>query len=649
MDFNRANERPLEAHGAANGSPGSVKDWHSDQLATSFSQLTKMREIVLGALATQSLTNPPPQDTLTKTTATFAALESISILDKKAGADIESAATIFVKEWEGVNQPALNSSPDEYAKTAFTEATYKSNQALGAESYYGISVADCKNEVNLGRMCDRAHAMVQAGYVGEKELENLKVALTDTESVKSRAAEAFYSMAASTGISLESKKAIESDSSYFQRLVPDFETLINNGHSIDDIIKGVDSPGRIVVSVDEDRTTKNRAEPTLDTFTHELGHWLSVKTMDNSLEQGVARMEASGGRGDIRSLINPAELSLHDKHSLEGLSRNAGGILGQSMGSFDEALAGRPTWMVLAKEMQGDLLSIAGENAEFGREAALAMASQVVIFRDDELLGRVESASMKDIAKGGYADGRMTEDHHTSLAIIDFASRIGEGALDEVHTPAALNKLIGESVVVGLVGEYEKARTAEINPFHLVDGKAVPGLPEGVRLQDFLVADMKQHIEGPIGAPTFIALVSEAPLNTEKSTQILVASENGEKQFLVASKALPDGIIIESGAENVQTIDGRFISAARAPFAQDVMSIQEAFLTGPGRTVDNSEINMDRAAIAPDRAGASAPVSAAKDGEQAAQADSKGAQQQQNQVEQKSAASSAPSGAEMSF
>jgi hypothetical protein len=237
------------------------------------------------------------------------------------------------------------------------------------------------------------------------------------------------------------------------------------------------------------------------------------------------------------------------------------------------------------------------ENAVSGKVAALDSAHKLASVRDLEQLDALAQATEQ--LREGTAPTlvRFGEEHHTSAAVRDFAERIKNGDLDKVQTPQQLDKLMGESIVRGLVQEYTSVRGAELNIHHIENGKAVPGPPAGVDLKSVLAAEMNSKLEHVPGMPTY--LLSEKPAGANGASAVALevegrAGESGQNLWLT-TKA-PEGVSPAKVEKELQEFQGRVIAGPMLPLAKEALAASQGKELGvtapgsPGTTAEASKL-----------------------------------------------------------
>jgi hypothetical protein len=567
MNLSRANEKPIEWHGDARIPAGGVQDWQADRLAVA---LGKLESIFNAALAEQQRQGPVSAEVALQIQAT------VSDLGKAAHAGRESFHSVLTTTERLVGRLEFEGAPQQLKAGSSTEhivgqLAQLANQEFATSTFYGISEGACQDEARLQRMCERAHALVAAGYVGEKELEGVRVAVTDTTSIQARAAGAFHRIAETADLLLPVKYS-EDSRSYFR----------DNGEKFG----GSASVPTITISKDESREFGGKApEPEVGTFSHEIGHWLARDKTGEILSAGVDAVRDVGGpdASHLDQFYPKSDLS---QKSLSVIALQDGGILTQSMRFHEVSGTSVPvSWLKMVYEMEGDLMQIAAENAEFGRGAALVLGSTVADFRDKERLTDLAGATEELQSGVDPTKVRFAEEHFTSAAVRDFTDKVREGRLDQVHTPEQLDKLIGESIVRGLMSEYVQVRSAELNIHHIENGTVVPGPPPGVDMKDLLVAEMAHKVINVPGHPTLVLTaedlkrwpeaVNAESLNLPGPGQ----GATGEKVYL--SQLAPEGVTMPAMMKGTQEVAGFTVANSMASLAKDIVARADAYRDTP--------------------------------------------------------------------
>lgn len=557
MNLTRADERPLEAHGDALPLPGSVSDWQADRLAKS---LSRIEEIFTAALNEQHRRTPSTGEGLLQVQATISDLALAAKKDPAVRHDVLEVSENFIDKVDKVN---LGKVIAEGTDTAMLGAAiaYLAHTEFAASTFYGISQDACHSEAKLEQMCERAHALVKAGYIGERELEGVQVSVADTHSVKARAAEVFARLATTNGLGLPTRT--EPDQSFFK----DDDAKLPASQQT---TPGQHSPPTINISVDESAHWGGSG----GAFSHELGHWLARDKSPELLTAGVAAVKAAGGAeaAHVEQFIKPADMTAKN---LDYTATAKGGILTQELrlDSSDKGVVS-VSWYKSIKEMQGDLMAVATENAMYGKEAAIHRAETAAAFRDKERLTHLESGSELLVRGKDANTWRFSEEHHTSAALRDFAEKVRSGELDKVHTPAQLDKLMGESLVRGLVDEYTQVRSAELNIQHVENGQIMPGPPAGVDLKSVLVAEMSNTLHHAHGQPT-VLLTEEQTHSLPANAKPLALDIPGQgpdsaSTRMYLSTVAPEGMAMRQLSTELQNVAGFKISESMAPYAKDV-------------------------------------------------------------------------------
>ena len=573
MKLARAKEQPLEYHGDQSTPPGSVRDWQVDRLV---SNLAKIQEVFDQAVAAQSKVAPVSQESVMAFQAGLQEITSAAKIDDRTLADLTATTDRIVSTLDSPFAKTVIFGEQESAE-AVMKVEMLAHKEFGTSTFYGISQDACNANVKLERLCERAHALVAAGYVGEKELEGVRVAVTDVHSIKARASEMFYSSAVRLGMSPKDFPPLQEESySYFsQRLVGDKDPIIK-------------------VNVNEAKNSNGRhADPVVATFTHEVGHWLARDKTEEMVRAGIDAIRASNGpNAQHLDKFFPAEDLANTNSRVH--PTDEGGILTQELrpnSILGPAFKGSTSWTALAGEMQGDLMALVGDKAEFGNKAALFHAAELISHRSNEAISgleRIGADAATVVGQGMEANIRFGEEHNTTAALVHFAEKIRSGELDKVQTPEQLDRLMGESIVHGLVEQYVQVRSAELNIHHLEDGKVVPGLPPGVDIRDVLAAEQSSiDFRYNAGEPTILlteAQASNLPEGAARAELDLPGKDAGEtgQRFVLADQA-PEGINMPEISKDVQTVNGYEVAGAMAPFANEINSQREAYLEGPGR------------------------------------------------------------------
>ena len=587
MNLSRAKEKPLESHGQSSPAPGGVLDWQSDRLAQS---LAKMDALFTTAFDEQRKHMPGTAEGLVQAQAVLEDIAQTAKNDPASRRGLVEASEEFVKKIEGANLPNMIKEGKDPAIIATLGASlaYVANAEFSKSTFYGISEDACKSEAKLTQMCERAHALVKSGYIGAKELEGVQVALADSQSVKARAADAFASITRNNGLR-EQVTSQEPGHSYFK---DDFAKLI-----------GGPSENKPSIHVNADQASVmggTRDEAIGRVFSHELGHWLTRDKSPEILAAGVAAVKAEGGPNAayLDQFVKPADLTAK---TLDMAATSNGGILTQAIRPLAlESGAVSVSWFKAVKEMQGDIMAVAAENAIGGKVAALAKAEDIASFRDKERLGDLAESSKllsnspekaKLVEEGlDPSKVRLAEEHFTSHAVRDFADKIRGGELDAVKTPAQLDKLMGESVVRGLLSEYTQVRGAELNIHHVENGKILPGPPAGVDIKSVLVAEMANNLQHRVGEPTVLLTAEQAQGLPKGAT---APTPNGRGEFNPAqavsltvqgsgpdatptkfhlSSVAPAGMSMPQVSRGTQEIGGHKIADVLAPFAREILA-----------------------------------------------------------------------------
>jgi hypothetical protein len=583
MNLTRANERPLEARGDGNPLPGSVKDWQSDRLAAA---LVKMEQVFEQAFVEQLKTAPVPSDAVEALRATISDMKEAGAHDPKAAKELAEGAERFLSSY-AVNQllpqVARDGADTELVAGVLAQVA---NREFAENTFYGVSQDACSRDVRLETMCDRAHALVKAGFIGEKELEGVRVSLSDPDSAKARAAESFVGIARAAGIQMT-----------------EGETEVSSSVFVDDLSKlglAKTAPTIYVDKTESAEFLKSDQAATAKVFSHELGHWLGRDKIPEVLAAGVESMKAAGGQeaAVAAAFFKPGDLS---REKLDTLAHPGGGVAVQPIKSFvdEKGNVQSLSWTRTVKEMQGDLLSLAVEHVVSGKAAALASADTLISERQLRHLDVLQVATEQ--LKNGQDPRhvRFGDEHNTSAAVAHFAERIKAGDLDRVTTPQQLDKLMGESIARGLVAEYSAARGAELNIHHVENGRAVPGVPPGVDLKAVLAAEMNSGLSHVPGTPTF--LLTEKPpaaaFNNAPGVALEVGKLDGSgptQSFWLTTKA--PGVAVPEISKGTQEIAGREIAGTMVALAKDVLAASQAkehstqAAPAPASSVDSTKL-----------------------------------------------------------
>jgi len=600
MDTLRANEKLVEVHGPSAEVSGGVKDWQADRLAQS---LAKMDALFSQALALQEKQGPVSADLAHQVTTTMTDLRTIAGHDAQSMQVIRGYADRF-------NDSAESLKLAENSKAPVAALALLARNEFVRNDYYGVSADACGSAPALERLCERSRAIVGAGYIHERDLDGVRVAVTSLESANASVAKSFQVLAEKSYGSFLPTASVESES-YF---APD------------------PAAPRIVINENQSKGIRpDRPEPVVDTFSHEIGHWLNRDKSATLLQAGAEQLRAAGGANAVAvDKLLPRESLTPDNLLKEGR-----GIIGQEMWRVSDGTSVR--WLHMVKEMQGDIMSIAAEHAEFGRPAALALSANIVAMRDKERLDGLQADTIA--LRQGPEDVRgvrFAEEHHTSTAVREFAARIQAGDLDKVRTPEQFDRLMGETLASAVVKQYEQVRTAELNVHHIENGKVVPGLPAGVDMKDVLAAEIAANLRHPAGTPT-VLITAEESKRLPPDAQVAALNVAGrlpsgdEAKFQLSTRA-PEGLsmpVVQKGTVNVGGFD---IDNRMAGFAKEVVSQGEAF----GKSLENSATKSLSQPASPGALGAAAEL-----GSQA--------QQGQQKLQEKASAESAPKAVEMAM
>lgn len=576
MNLSRENEKLLEVHGDAEATPGSVFDWRADRLGWN---LARMDEVFSKAYEEQAKTGPVQVEGVLQLQATLNELRAaigrddhtvdglITTTDRVLARFDQSEATRF----------SIPGEPDKPLARAVVDAQAE----FGTSTFYGVSTDACNAETKLEKFCERAHALVAAGYVGEKELEGVKVALTDMSSLKARTAFALSDAAFKLGAESAMPPSKEETFSYFSDTKRDIAGNV------------VGSDPRIIVSADEARVSSpGNPEAAAQTFAHEAGHFLKRDKAADMLQAGVAAAKEAGD-------LDPKMLDkFFPEADLKGASRllsliaiDKGGLLAQPLRQVPGTSVSI-SWQKAVQEMQGDLMEIASEKALNGNAAALRHADSIIAFRDDERLSDLAADSrLLANANANPETLKFAEEHYTAAAVENFKEKIRTGELDKVNTPEQLDKLMGESIVRGLLQEYTQVRAAELNIHHIEDGKAVKGLPDGLTLADFLAAEMSSDLRHVPGQPTLLLSEEQARAlpDDAKAVQLSIGRDGEPNSAVYLTSQAPEGVSMPSVDGPTEKIGGYDIDASRAPFAQELAVHRDAHLDGPSMETGKSD------------------------------------------------------------
>lgn len=538
MDANRAKERPLEYHGPNGPAPESVKDWHSDRLATAILSLENRLKETIAERHGKGLGNDNDDEKAAK------GLENL----RKAAAspsDRAELANLLEKEVQnqgGASQYGIMASPSgayaeklQAAGGPLALAAFQASVSAHAVSYYGLNSETCQKGSTLELACNRAHALVSKGYIDGADLDKLEVAMLDKESARERAGHALHQISSAAGLPFYIDEPTNDGSSVFNQ-----------------------DTHRVTVSKQQSHAmlpSREASSATTAVFSHELGHFLTKDKLLEVVDKGVQAIENQGGPDAVlaRRFIDVPEKYLKgEQRQPEKFNDQTGesGLIGRHIGEGGNGA----TWVGAASEMYGDCLAIAAVKAEHGNEAALTLAHEFGARRDQHHQEYLTAAQ-------GVANGAKNIDvpfygatHHTTAAVDQFIGAIKDGRLDAVKTPGQLDALIGEAVAKGLIAEYSQVRGAELNLWQVKDGVAVPGLPEGISKESLLIAELKTNLNRDPGHPKLIVpaeMLDRLP-DDAKVSKLNVRDNEGNFQTLNISNVPPSGIVMPENASKLQ-------------------------------------------------------------------------------------------------
>lgn len=587
MNLTRAKELPIESRGETNPVPGSVKDWQSDRLAAALVQVERVFE---QALATRLET---PSENSSMLTSIQATLKDIGV----AAQNSPNTAKEFTESVERILEnytvhdtlPKVISNELQYPEIA-AEITRIASRELAQNSFYGVTQDACSSDAKLETMCDRAHAMVKAGYIGEDDLAGLRVALTDSESPRSKASEAFRDIALVAGAK-QYQFVAEPNRSWFSDNAAKFQP------------DAIATQPTVFVDKQEAKSIFGMYPDAVEkVFSHEMGHWLGRDKLPQMISAGVDAVKVAGG-ADAAHLDKFFKTKDMEPGGSSVLASDKGGLITRELRPLDFGMTDatnpelakiRVSWAAVGNEMQGDLMSIAAENAFKGKEAALEMAGTLIKLRDERQVGGL--VELTELLQNGADPHRIRfgEEHYTTAAIRDFAERVQAGALDNVKTPQQLERLMGESIVRGLVNEYVLVRGAELNIHHVENGRAVPGVPPGVDLKAVLAAEMENKIPHIPGTPTF--LLTEKPpqalFNNAPGVALEVTSPDGGvgQSFWLTTKA--PGVSAPDASMESKKFYGQEMAGTMVALAKDTLAASAGHeLPSPASAVTGAAVD----------------------------------------------------------
>lgn len=561
MNLTRAAERPLEFRGPPDPTPGSVKDWQSDRLAEA---LLKVEQVFEQAIVEQIKTAPVPSAVYNQLQSTFEDMKKAGSRDPLAAKELTDSALRFLASYE-VSQVL----PQVIRDGADTELiagqiAAVANREFAQNAFYGVSQNACSNSTRLEAMCDRAHALVKAGYIGEKELEGVRISLSDPESARARAAESFAGIARTAGLT-NLEGATEVSRSLF----------------VDDLSKFGMSRSEPTIYVDKTEAAgflTSDPAATAKVFSHELGHWLGRDKIPEVLGAGIDAMKAAGGQdaATAAAFFRPGDL---DRDKLSTLTQPGGGLPAQELQvlQFTDAKPVSLSWTRTVKEMQGDLMALAIENVVSGKAAALETADRLIAEREVRHLD-VLALGTEQLKNGANPKQvRFGDEHNTAEAVKDFAARIKAGDLDKVQTPQQLDKLMGESIVRGLVKEYTAVRGAELNIHHVENGRAVPGLPPGVDLKAVLAAEMNSGFQHIPGTPSFLLSEKPAPalFNNAHGVPLEVGGRDGSPSQSMWLTTKAPGVAVPEIPTGTHLVGGREVAGTMVALAKEAVAASQ--------------------------------------------------------------------------
>lgn len=570
MNLTRAAERPLESRGPTDPLPGSVKDWQSDRLAEA---LLKVEQVFNQAISEQLKTAPVPSAVMGQVQATLADMKQAGSHDPRVASELTNSAERFLASFE-VNQ-VLPQIVRDGADTELIagQIAAVANREFAQNAFYGVSQDACSNSARLEAMCERAHALVKAGYIGEKELEGVRVSLSDPDSARMKAADSFAGIARAAGLA-----GVTGDTEVSRSLFIDDLSKIGDGRPRSEPTIYIDkNEAAGFLSRDPAATAK--------VFSHELGHWLGRDKVPEVLAAGIEAMKSAGGQdaATAAAFFKPGDIS---REKLDTLAHPGGGIPTQEIQvlQFPKDQTVSVSWTRTVKEMQGDLMALAIENAVSGKAAALATADKLVSERETRHLDVLAMGTEQLKSGVNPQQVRFGDEHNTAEAVKDFAARIKAGDLDKVQTPQQLDKLMGESIVRGLVKEYTAVRGAELNIHHVENGRAVPGLPAGVELNAVLAAEMNSGLKHVPGTPTFLLEEKPAPAAFNNAPGVAIelpGRDGGPSQSMWLTTKAP-GVAVPEVPSGTHQVGGREVAGTMVALAKEALAAgQSKELTGP--------------------------------------------------------------------
>jgi hypothetical protein len=559
MDANRAKEQPLEYHGDDVSKPDSVKDWHADRLALAIHTLEirildEIAERKAKGLATERDVN-----------VAFESLKTLKSLTAKPHERAELATLV-----ESII-PQDRSEPPREGKAAGPElaaAAFIASVNAHRPTYLGFNTESCQSGSPLEQACNRAHALVEKGYIDSRDLMKLEVAVLDRESHRERAGSALYRLSVAAGMPF----------SYTVNPVNHGESSF----SLDTNLVTVGKQQSLLVFPNHDIATA-----AAEVFAHEFGHYLSRHKLLEMVDTGVQALESRGGIEGIqaRQFIDVPDPYLKVGQSdPETFNDNTGrsGFIGRDIGQRGD----RATWVQAAGEMYGDCLMIVSEKAMHGNDAAIKLAHELIVRRDQMHGQFLSDAQLVDSAGKALHGPFYGAIHHTSEALETLIDAIKDGRLDVVSTPKQLDALIGEAMAKGLIAEYTQVRTAELNLWHLRDGAAVPGLPASISKEAMLLAELKSNLNDGPGRPKFIIpneLIEKLPEGAS-TTKMTVINNDGNYETLTFSSMAPVGTAVPEGEASLTKNSG--IEGLKQSVAQNAEEHLKELPHDPGKPLE---------------------------------------------------------------
>jgi hypothetical protein len=582
MNLTRVAELPLETRGPAEPVPGGVKDWQSDRLAAA---LVRVEQVFDLAIAEQQKAASVPTQVHVELKSTLSDMQKAGAHNSRAAWELTESAERFLNSFQ-VQKALPEMIKDGDTSYIAAHVAQAANAEFAKSSFYGVSQDACSQSARLEAMCDRAHALVKAGYIGEKVREGVLGALADPTSAKARAAEAFTGIAKAAGFP-SANNALEDMPSQF----------------VDDASKL--GPGRspttptIYVDSEQAKEFAGKTDPAAaaKVFSHELGHWLARDKTPEVLAAGIEGVKAAGGKDAayVSAFFKQEDLT---PERLDSYTHEGGGLLMQEL-LVVPAPGGKlvsASWTYQVGEMQGDLLGLAVENVISGKAAAVESAHALAAVRDAGHVDRLSGETSRLLQGEDPHIVRFGAQHHTSAAVRDFADRIQAGDLDKVHTPQQLDKLMGESIVRGLIQEYTAVRGAELNIHHVENGRAIPGVPPGVDLKAVLAAEMNSGFKHIPGEPTFLLAEKPAPalFKNAPGVALEVGGMDGgapPQSFWLTTKA--PGVAVPEVPAGPHKVGDYNIAGTMLPFAKDIHAASQAkelMATGPSAPASSAEL-----------------------------------------------------------